>query len=178
MLFRSIPDAGLVLYEDKFAYSNHSTDPASGILCNAFDLVRIHKFKDLDEDVSEGTAVNRLPSMAAMLEFAGQDEETKKTNAHERVESAKNDFKDVEVDEDEDDWVYKLSTDKKGNFESTIDNCVLILTNDPRFKNKIALNELYHQEEATQDLPWRKVTRSTMALQDNDDIVHLVQFYF
>ena len=166
--------AGLVLYEDKFAYSNHSTDPASGILCNAFDLVRIHKFKDLDEDVSEGTAVSRLPSMTAMLEFVGQDEETKKTNAHERVESAKNDFKDVETDED--DWVYKLSTDKKGNFESTIDNCVLILTNDPRFKNKIALNELYHQEEATQDLPWRKVTRSTMALQDNDDAA--IRHYF
>ena len=43
--------AGLVVYEDgKFAYSNHATDPVSGILCNAFDLVRIHKFGDLDED--------------------------------------------------------------------------------------------------------------------------------
>ena len=42
--------AGLVLYDDKFAYSNHGTDPASGKLCNAFDLVRIHKFGELDED--------------------------------------------------------------------------------------------------------------------------------
>ena len=40
-----------IIYEDgKFAYSNHATDPVSGILCNAFDLVRIHKFGDLDED--------------------------------------------------------------------------------------------------------------------------------
>ena len=30
--------AGLVIYQDKFAYSHHSTDPASGHLCNAFDL--------------------------------------------------------------------------------------------------------------------------------------------
>ena len=41
--------AGLVIYDgDVFAYSNHSTDPAGGRLCNAFDLVRIHKFGHLD----------------------------------------------------------------------------------------------------------------------------------
>ncbi|MFA6941918.1 MAG: hypothetical protein WCQ54_13225, partial [Clostridiaceae bacterium] len=39
---------GIVVYEDKFSYSHHGTDPASGILCNAFDLVRIHKFGELD----------------------------------------------------------------------------------------------------------------------------------
>ena len=39
--------SGLVVYENgKFAYSNHATDPASGKLCNSFDLVRIHKFGD------------------------------------------------------------------------------------------------------------------------------------
>lgn len=167
---------GLVLYEDKFAYSNHSTDPASGILCNAFDLVRIHKFGELDEEVKENTTVSRLPSMAAMLEFVGLDEETKKTNAHDKVESAKQDFKDVGMDDDDEDWISKLKTDKKGNFESTIDNCVIVLQNDPRFKGKIALNELYHQEEATQDLPWRKGTRSTQALQDNDDAA--IRHYF
>ena len=42
--------AGLVVYDgDAFAYSNHSTDPAGGRLCNAFDLVRIHKFGHLDD---------------------------------------------------------------------------------------------------------------------------------
>ena len=35
---------GLVLYEEKFAFSYHGTDPISGQLVNAFDLVRIHKF--------------------------------------------------------------------------------------------------------------------------------------
>lgn len=36
--------AGVVFYEDKFAYSHHATDPACGKLMNAFDVVRIHKF--------------------------------------------------------------------------------------------------------------------------------------
>ena len=39
--------AGVVLYESKWSYSHHATDPACGRLLNAFDLVRIHKFTDL-----------------------------------------------------------------------------------------------------------------------------------
>ena len=42
--------AGVVLYDDKFTYSHHATDPASGQLVNAWDLVRLHKFHDLDDD--------------------------------------------------------------------------------------------------------------------------------
>ena len=42
--------AGVVLYDDKFSYSHHGTDPASGQTCNAWDLVRVHKFHDLDVD--------------------------------------------------------------------------------------------------------------------------------
>jgi hypothetical protein len=30
--------AGLIIYDDKFAYSHHGTDPAGGRLCNAFEL--------------------------------------------------------------------------------------------------------------------------------------------
>lgn len=44
---------GLVLYDkDTFAYSWHDTDPASGRECNAFDLVRIHKFPGQDDKQS------------------------------------------------------------------------------------------------------------------------------
>lgn len=40
---------GLVVYDDGlFAYSHHDTDPASGMLCNAFDLVGVHKFPGCD----------------------------------------------------------------------------------------------------------------------------------
>lgn len=70
--------AGAVLYDDgQFLYSHHSTDPAGDRLCNSFDLVRVHKFGHLDEEVAEGTPVNRLPSYKAMGEFAMQDEAVK-----------------------------------------------------------------------------------------------------
>ena len=42
---------GAVLYDGgNFLYSHHATDPASGKLCNAFDLVRLHKFNEEDYD--------------------------------------------------------------------------------------------------------------------------------
>lgn len=44
--------AGVVVYEDKFAYSHHATDPAGGRLLNAFDLVRLHRFGEEDEKTS------------------------------------------------------------------------------------------------------------------------------
>lgn len=47
---------GAVLYQDgDFIYSHHATDPASGKLCNAFDLVRLHKFGELDAESLPGT---------------------------------------------------------------------------------------------------------------------------
>ncbi len=53
---------GLVIYDDKFAYSHHGTDPVGDQLSNAFDLVRIHKFGDLDDEVNAATPINRYPS--------------------------------------------------------------------------------------------------------------------
>ncbi len=38
-----------VVYGGKFAYSHHATDPVCGRLLNAFDLVRLHKFGNLEE---------------------------------------------------------------------------------------------------------------------------------
>lgn len=67
---------GLVIYGDKFAYSHHDTDPASRKLCNAFDLVRIHKFGDLDRP-SRATDITNLPSYKAMQAFAEQDTEVR-----------------------------------------------------------------------------------------------------
>ena len=66
--------SGLVVYEDgKFAYSNHATDPAGGQLCNAFDLVRIHKYGSLDDDAKQGTPTSKLPSYIAMQELASNN---------------------------------------------------------------------------------------------------------
>ena len=39
---------GAIVYENKWMYSHHQTDPGSGQLLNAWDLVRIHKYGALD----------------------------------------------------------------------------------------------------------------------------------
>ena len=47
---------GAVMYDNgKFLYSHHATDPCSGKLVNAFDLVRLHKFADADDEAQAGT---------------------------------------------------------------------------------------------------------------------------
>lgn len=149
---------GLVTYEDKFAYSHHGTDPISGMLCNAFDLVRIHKFGLRDEDARPDTPVNRMPSFTAMSELASEDEEVKLTLGSERLNEAMDDFSDLEEDDLENqndmEWVKHLDYDMKGNLRSTIDNAVIILENDPRTKGKMIYNEFSNRATITSKLPW------------------------
>ena len=62
---------GAVLYDQgKFLYSHHATDPCSGRLVNAFDLVRLHRFGNQDDEAAAGTPTVRLPSYTAMTELA------------------------------------------------------------------------------------------------------------
>ncbi len=89
--------AGLVLYDEGiFAYSNHSTDPISGLLVNAFDLIRIHKYADLDEGVKTDAGATAFPSFRAMRDFALQDSRVRAIMAREDEERAREDF----------DWLY------------------------------------------------------------------------
>jgi hypothetical protein len=85
-----------VIYDDKYAYSHHATDPACGTLMNAFDVVRIHKFGHLDERSSEGTDPVKLPSFKAMQEFAVADEKVKVQLAEERDQLVSEEFEDVD----------------------------------------------------------------------------------
>lgn len=84
---------GAIVYDnDLFLYSYHATDPCSGQLVNAFDLVRLHKFGDKDQEAKEGTPVNKLPSYAAMTRVAKEDREVSGLMARERIEQAKEVF--------------------------------------------------------------------------------------
>lgn len=93
--------AGAVLYDGgKFLYSNHATDPAGERLCNSFDLVRIHKFGQEDEETAEDTPVNRLPSYKAMCEMALQDETVKKEHLEGifgREEEGREPYPDIKI---------------------------------------------------------------------------------
>ena len=154
---------GVVIYDDKFSYSHHGTDPASNILCNAFDLVRIHKFGELDEDAKEGTPANRLPSFTKMREFAVSDKEVQKTLGKEKMESALEDFDKVDSADNtnSDDWLYELTYTETGNLKSTISNFNLIIENDPLLKDKIAFNEFSNRANVIGQLPWRKKDNMT-----------------
>lgn len=74
--------AGVIVYDDKFAYSHHATDPAGGRLLNAFDLVRRQRFPGADEK----------ESFLKMCELASEDELVQETQRKESAERAKEDF--------------------------------------------------------------------------------------
>ena len=124
-----------MIYEGKFAYSHHATDPACGKLMNAFDMVRIHKFGELDVRASEDTEASRLPSFKAMSEFAVSDEKVKLTLAEDRAQSARKEFSS------EDDWRKGLELDRQGKVKDTLDNLVLAIRHDEGLQS-IALNLL------------------------------------
>lgn len=146
---------GLVLYEDKFAYSHHGTDPISGKLVNAFDLVRLHKFGELDDEATTGTPANKLPSYKAMLDLAISDPLVKRTLAREKLAGAQADFEAVDA-ADADAWMSRLEVARNGGYESSPANVLLILGHDPNFAGKVALDDFAHRVTVRENLPWRK----------------------
>jgi predicted P-loop ATPase len=154
---------GAVLYDHgKFLYSHHATDPCGGKLVNAFDMVRLHKFGDLDDEAKEGTPNNRLPSFMAMCEFAVADSSVAALMAKERQAEATKDFDGVTADNSDDavNWMAKLAVvPQTGAIKSTIDNVMIILDNDPRLKGKFALNQFAGRGEVLGTLPWSNDAR-------------------
>lgn len=165
--------AGLVIYENgDFAYSNQATDPASAKLCNAFDLVRIHKFGELDKDAEYGTPANKLPSYIAMLEFAQNDKAVKHTIFKEKEKDVLEDFNDNytdTIDDTDDTWIENLQLDKKGNVLPSINNIKIILLNDNGLKNKIAFNEFSQRIVKLGIMPWQQDDNRNNIWSDTDD---------
>ena len=150
---------GLVIYDGgDFCYSNHSTDPAHGRLCNAFDIVRLHKFGYKDGD-QEAEDVTTLPSYAAMMDFCSTIKDVVTEQNRRRIEEARNDLADFaagdEPEEDKSTWMADLRTDKKGNPIACIPNFELIMRNDKRLAGHIRLNKLSGQVTVFGGLPWR-----------------------
>ena len=178
--------AGAVLYGDgSWLYSNHSTDPAWGKLCNSFDLVRLHKFGELDDgrDAEADEEVSRLPSYKAMSEWAAGLDEVKTTIVNDKLDRLREDFADMgagdgaeencaqsvavgqgdgktEAETDsataDGEWKKKLVVNHKtGEAEPTIENALLILRNDPMLRGAIATNEFLARPVLRKDVPWR-----------------------
>lgn len=155
---------GAILYNGgKFLYSNHATDPCSGQSVNAFDLIRIHKFRDLDADTGESVPVVNKPSYKAMLKWAAELPEVKKQLVEERAAEAEYDFSDLldqiesgAEDQENTDWQSSLELNNKtGECEPTVNNALLILLNDPALKGKFGYDLFAEKPRLRGDVPWR-----------------------
>ena len=130
---KSVSIPGVMIYDGKFAYSHHASDPAYGKLCNAYDLVGTHLF---DGDFTQ------------MAEFAAKDEKVRTLALKERQERAAEEFSE------EEDWKDKLVRQKKSaQLENSLYNIKLIMQNDPYMKN-IVFNQLADGMEIKGEVPW------------------------
>lgn len=183
---------GAVVYNDgKFLFSHHATDPTSGQLVNAFDLVRLHLFGGMDDDAKPDTPVNRLPSYLQMCEFALKDSEVSRIINQERFEKAQEAFLEAEqqsslgliVKPMEDNaiaWQSNLEAHPRtGKFESTAANVTLILNNDINLKGKLAFDEFSNRGLVLGSLPWNQ-SNERRDWADSDDAglrLYLEAFY-
>lgn len=176
--------AGAVVYDDgKFLFSHHATDPCSGQLVNAFDLVRLHRFGSEDLEAKDGTPINKMPSYVAMKKLAMEDQhvlqELNKTAAEvaastvfEVMEGPAEPQSAAPAEAAQDvSWMTtaKLQYDSNtGKPKKSRDNVIRILLNDPALKGKIATDEFAMRGVALGALPWD--TREGMRLwTDTDD---------
>lgn len=175
----SVANGATVYGDGKWLYSFHETDPASRILCNSFDLVRIHKFGSLDDDVQPGTPTNRLPSYIAMSRFALEDKNVIEEFEKQKLERAKEEFgKSFETSTDgleaEDNIEWRMKKLKRssstGMIERTINNALIILENDTNFKDKLVFDRFSNRFLIKEPMPWgRKEEEYPKLWSDSDD---------
>lgn len=171
---------GAVVYDDgKFLFSHHATDPCSGRLVNAFDLVRLHRFGYLDDEANPDAPVVKLPSYMEMCNMALADNDTVGTLNREQHQAAVADFADLvsgqvspspaaqmeaikaqeatqQQEPTDDRWAESLQRNQNGAVKSTIDNVLIILNGDPVLKGKFALNTFANRGEVLGPLPWQR----------------------
>ena len=164
---------GLVIYnDDTFAWSNHATDPAAGSSCNAFDIVRIHLFGELDDGHEDRTGTDR-PSYKAMSDFAKEDPEVRLAIVREAGQNAREDFAEA-AEETDDGWKKKLRVTDKGVVADSW-NAELIFENDEHLKG-IRFNEMSRLIEA-KDVPWDRPAGSWRDADDAQLYQWLVRTY-
>ena len=156
---------GAILYEEKWLYSHHATDPCSGRLVNAWDLARLHLFGDRDAEAQEGTPVNKLPSYAEMRDFAMERKDVKLDMLRQQT-TAEDDF--GKPDEGAD-WLTELALDKNGHTKLTAKNLQLIFHNDPNLREKFGYNAFRYAVTAEGTLPWNSRDSCPRDWTDADD---------
>lgn len=178
---------GAIVYENKFLYSHHATDPACDTLCNAFDLVRIHLFGNMDDQAKPGTPTNKLPSYTRMKEFANADGVVQDCIRKEKYKELREDFGDVAYngsivpvgngddtsgrnsngDPGTDDigrmseWLKLLKTDGNNAYVKSYENVLIALENDPLLMRRVYMNTFTGRAVGVEPLPWGKHKSAT-----------------
>ena len=155
-------------------FSHHVSDPAWGRACSAFDLVRLHRFGDLDDGISPQTPVNRLPSNQAMLELASTDEMVVRELIGSDFASELDDIADTIEGTD---WKLRLALHtKSGAVLDKIKNWDLIVNHDTAFAG-LAFNEITFAIETQKDLPWRTLAFGgpTFTSSDRAEMNHYIE---
>ena len=174
---------GLIIYAaNKFAYSHHESDPISGKLCNAFDLVRIHLFGEKDQGKGENVPVNKLSSSLLMNNLCTKDEAVKIQLGQDTLTKAREDFgyEDQNMLVDQDGlivakWTAEMDINNKGDYHSTINNTALILQHDPELKERFATDEFKGCKMVLKSPPWASVPVAGRLLKD-EDVQNLFKF--
>lgn len=129
---------GGVIYEDKYLYSNHSSDPYLGRCHNAYDAVRLYKFGEGRQgeaamaSLCESLGIRADSGKAHRLTIDGMDDEDAKAILTERLE-----------------------VDKNGNLEKTLKNAQTILKYDPEIRDIFAY-DLFSEAPVLKRTPsWR-----------------------
>ncbi len=186
-------EGGVVYGRDKFGadvhfYSFHATDPYGGKKRNAFDLIRVWKFGDS----------NQQKSTKEMMEFASQDEKVKKLRNEETIEKMKVAQKEQnfglpppekeksksdnsQSKEEEELNAYrkllsKLTVDSKGKFEKTYQNYLAIMREDPKLKDKFYYDTFAVRPKVNKPLPWAGDYRNLPRNWEDDDVIGMMHY--
>ncbi len=143
-LIESSSMAGVEIKEDgKFVYSHHAKDPAYLKLCNAFDIVRIHKFGDDDEK----------KAYKQMCEFAMELDKVKLFDLEDKKRQAAIDFS--AMDDDDEAWKKQLEYESRSTIlKNSLRNLTLILQNDINLKG-VVFNQQLDGMEIKGEVPWK-----------------------
>jgi predicted P-loop ATPase len=152
---------GLIIYNSRYCYSNHASDPACGQLCNAFDIIRIHKFgyKDAGK-IKSDTPVTRVPSYVEMMEWCRGIDAVKIELIKSKIDLSPSDFDVFNTDADDNknaDWQIKLQITAAGDIKPSFLNAVLIMENDPQLNKLSRWNKFsMRMENRADNTDWTK----------------------
>lgn len=165
---------GLTELRPGLFYSHHANDPAHHPFHarTAFDVVRLHRFQDLDESAHPQTPMNKRPSYQAMLALAEED-----VRVRAELQTSISDF-DVIMDSPDADnpdapdnnWELNLRRNNRTEVTDTTGNWRLIMENDPVFRS-LYTNEMGDTIELDSSVaPWPRPGRHSEMVEGADRV--------